>query len=44
MAVDDEAARTVRPRHEVGSDLSALSEGEIEERIGALVIFGIASC
>lgn len=36
MAVDDEAVRPARPRHEVGGDLSVLSEAEIEERIEAL--------
>ncbi|MFK8250305.1 DUF1192 family protein [Ancylobacter terrae] len=36
MAVDDEAARPARAAHEVGGDLSTLSETEIEERIAAL--------
>jgi len=36
MAIEEEPIRPLRPAIEVGSDISALSEAEIEEHIAAL--------
>ena len=36
MALFEEEPRKIRRAHEIGQDLSALSVGELEERIGEL--------